>query len=251
MAATYYGTAGSPADNAAQDDVAITITPPASMQAGDLPVVICVSMVQSPTYDISVTTTGGQTWTADTVQTNDATYKTLKLFYVSAFTGSWGANPVFTPSSVGTFSPYMARMIVIRGTSTASTWALDQAAQHSTYTAPGSPFTMTRAGQTSTGASGVNLAFFTALGGLPTFGSLTAGWANPGGTTQFRNTYNNDLVLGIAYRLFTSAGASGSVSMNQSATGYAGRTSIITFSETVPSLSPPPRRMNYGALFQF
>lgn len=231
-AVTYFGTAGSPADNSAQDDVAITITPPASMQAGDLPYVECTSMVQSPSYDISVTTTGGQTWTSGTVQSNDATYKTLKIFYVLAFTGTWGANPVFTPSSTGTFSTFSCRMLVFRGSSTSVTWSVDQAAQYATYTAPGSPFTMTRAGQTVTGSSGVTIASFTALGGLPTFSSLTGGWANPGGTTQFRNSYNSDLVTGFAYKLITSSGATGSVSMNQSATGYAGRTSVITFAES-------------------
>lgn len=242
-AVTYFGTAGSPADNATQDDVTITITPPASMQAGDVPLVACASEGQNAGYTINNTNAGGQTWTSETVHGNDAVAKTLRLFWVAAFTGTWGTNPQFAPSTTGSFVAFTCRMWVFRGSSTSVTWAIDVAESATSYSAPGSPFDVTTTGQTLTGSSGVVINVDTAIGGLPTWSNQSSGsgWVAPT-PAQVRNTYGAHS-LAMLYKIYSASGASGNVTNRQSATGYPGWKVIISLKEVggvTPAFSAGP-----------
>ena len=127
---TYFGSASVPADGASAVNATtqVTITPPASMLAGDLVVVSCVSGA-SNTWSNGVT--GGQTWTAETAYQGTAG-PWCRLFWCT-FNGTWGANPRFD-STVGTNTS--AIMHVFRPSATTKVWAIDVAQATTQYSAP-------------------------------------------------------------------------------------------------------------------
>jgi hypothetical protein len=241
MAVTYFGSASNVADNSAGfDDAAYeAITPPASMVTGDLALVLAAEATSSGA--ITVGTTGGQIWTSLTSNESASPQICQRLFWCR-FNGTWSTNPTFAPAHVGDFQDFSAIMVVFRPSSGANLWSVDVAESAATYTAPGTPFDVTTTGQTAIGTSGVFVNIDTCVG-VPTWAIQTGGWSNPT-NTQWRNSANNLLSTSIAYKIFTGAGASGSVTNRQSVTGYAGWKSIITFAETVSNKLLPAMMEN-------
>ena len=149
MAITYYGTTSSPADNGTSTATTITLTPPASMTAGDLVYVQCRQR-GSATFSVGVD--GGQTWNSLTRATG--TNIAHQAFWCR-FDGTWDANPRFD-FSAGTNTN--AFMVVFRPTSTSMQWSVDTAESNNPFTAPSTPFTVSITGYTPNNNSNVSIA---------------------------------------------------------------------------------------------
>lgn len=221
MAVTYFGTATNPADNGTLATAAVTITPPASMTAGDL--VVCYCTERNTTHATTNTVTGGQTW--NYIDCYDSGNMQMEIFWCT-FNGTWSADPEFTFSGTTNNS---VQMLVARPTGTSYTWGVDQAFE---FNAETTVTTMTRAGQTITNSSGITFASFQTVDDN-TLGNLTGtGW-NVAGGAQYRNLAGNDNSKGYAYFIHTSASSStGTVTLDQLTLGPDNNTNgIITFYE--------------------
>src|SRR5262245_7286601 len=117
-AITFFGSATNPADNGSlapgAGAVDVAVTPPASMQDGDL--VLMFGMVRDTGVVAGVTTTGGQAWTALTNRDGTAM---MAIGVWARFNGTWSTNPAinFTMSS-GTIGASV-QMLVFRPTASA------------------------------------------------------------------------------------------------------------------------------------
>lgn len=229
MTIAFFGVATSPADNSGLTGPTVTLTPPASMQDGDL---VFVSVrYRASTGTITNSVTGGQAWTAETQY--DTTNIRARAFWCR-FNGTWAANPEFTITT-GT-NAIDAQMLVFRPTSAAYTWSLDAAPATATYTAPSTPFTVTRAGRDTVAPSTVTIAGWHSVDNN-TWGTLSGtGWSKTSLGAQYRNTNNSST---WAYNIRTSQGTVVDVSQNQATLGGdAGSTLLITFAETLVSTAP-------------
>lgn len=236
MAITYFGAASSPADNASQDDTAArSLTPPASMQDGDLAYAVAVWHHPSATRTINQTNAGGQTWFPLTL--HQSTSSQICRAYWCRFDGTWSANPAWQTSN-STTSGFTLYMLVYRPTETTYTWAVDVAEAAVAYAAPGSPFDVAITGQSPTAsASVVTIAIWASTDNNTWALQSPGSWANPGGTTQIRNTaVGDDGSVSAAYLIQTSAGATGDITNRQTVNGGdAGWTLITTFREDAPA----------------
>ena len=211
MTISYFGHAANPADGAtvkfANPDGPIPITPPSGMAAGDL--VFVIVALRDSSASLSVSNTGGQTWTSETeVQLGSATHRR----FWCTFNGTWSANPTFTASYLGTYAKMSAVMLVFRP-SGSPTWAVDVAQATGSVTLS-SPWDVTATGQTAINASTVSIATWVSTYQSPPVAALqTVGWTNPDSQTQWRNTNGTttDLIICAAYKIQTSAGATGNV----------------------------------------
>lgn len=227
---TFFGQATNPADNAASATSPVALTPPASMVAGDLVVMMGITRLASATVAISVT--GGQTWTSETA--GGTTDNTVRVFWCR-YNGTWAADPSISFSSTLCTS---ASMMVFRPTAGTKLWAVDQAISNPAYSAPLSPFTVTITGVTNAQPNTITVAYFTSTDDNA-YNALTgSGWtAGYTGNIYRRNTSGNDQSHVGVYRRSAGSGASGNVTANQSSVGGdAGSTAIISFYEyTAPS----------------
>jgi hypothetical protein len=219
VAITHFGEASVPADNTASNAATQTVTPPASMTAGDLVFVTCSARNSTCTFSVGVD--GGQTWNTLTAQTN--TNLATQSFWCR-FDGTWDASPRFDFSTTTCNTSVMQ---VFRPTDTAKLWDVDQAQSITTFTAA---TTITITGQTRAQASAVSIAHWV-TNDDNSWGNLAgSGWSKTGLTAQFRNTGGNDSSQTFAYNIGT--GASNNVSQDQTANGDdAGVRSIISFYE--------------------
>ncbi len=222
-AVTYFGSASTPADNSTNTASPTAVTPPANMVAGDL---VLLFAFGSGTTDPVISQAGGQSWTALPVRT--ASSRDGRTFWAQ-YNGTWSANPSVTMPGT---SNNIVVMHVFRPTVGTNTWAVDVTEVAATYTAPASPFTVTRAGITTLTNGALAIAIWTSADDN-TWGSLSgAGW-NVLGAAQYRNTSgSNDGSQSFAYQVTATAGPTGNVSKNQAALGGdAGGTAIIAFKE--------------------
>lgn len=245
-AITYFGVASNPADNAnpnTQNNGVYVVTPPASMQAGDLCVMVTQARTTNEALQVMIPAGGdGQTWTSETVQSG--TTISTQLHWCT-FNGTWTSNPAgyIRPQGRGgmmsgcgqslgdTTAPFTTILVVFRPTSTSKTWAIDVAKASTTFAAPSTPFTVTRTGITTVANNVVALAVW-GSGDDNTWGTLSgAGWNQVG--TQWRNLASSDMSTAIAYQIVATGGtATGNVSLNQATLGGdAGNTTIIGLKE--------------------
>jgi len=209
---TFFGLASTPADNAAQDSTTVSVVPPGSMRAGDL--VLLIYGARSSLDNPSITTDGGQTWNA-LPNNQSSTGVTARLWWAQ-FNGTWGANPVLTGSNSAAKTAYMA---VFRPANPTDTWSYEGNYATDNFNAPVSPFDVTHAAGITTVKNGA-LAVAVWLSADDNAWSLqTAGWANPGDLAQVRNTQGSQTALSVAYKVMTTAGATGSVTNRQTANG--------------------------------
>lgn len=222
---TYFASASTPADNGSNTVDLITVTPPASMVAGDLVLVEVVK--QGAGYTFSVNTTGGQSWTQYASVNNAPNHA---LFW-ARFDGTWTADPKFDATLGDT--AISAIMHVFRPTVSACTWALDVTFASSSYTAAAD---ITITGITRVAASAIALAAWNSDPGggqVITWGTLVGtGWSKTGLAAQYRNTGGSDISASFAYNIGT--GATNDVTQTQSFSS-AGTRSIVSFAETCPS----------------
>ena len=163
------------------------ITPPASLQPGDLMVIVAA---YRGTATLTLSETGGQVWTSET--NAQANGQTVRVFW-SQFNGFWTANPAVT-NTTGTLPL------------TVYSFAFDMAP--GLYPVIDVPFVSgSHAGGTVTVPSfDTNTTGVLALAGWisgdnNTWGAVTTGWSTPGGQAQWRNSNGSDSSIAFAYRL--------------------------------------------------
>jgi hypothetical protein len=214
--ATYlFGKASNPADNGTGVTAPCVVTPPGSMQAGDLVfVTVCFSGTSGT---LTVSETGGQSWTSLTTR-NQTRNRTRSFWCV--FNGTWSANPSFTGSGS---SNVIARMLVFRADGgTLTTWVVTAAESSATYAAPSTPFTVTHSGVTTLYDNDLVIVGWTSADDN-TWGTLngsTHSWTAVAGEAQIRNTsgtYQQSVTH--AYMIDAAAGATGTAYQNQATLG--------------------------------
>ena len=91
QAQTFFGTSSLPVDNASAIGPTVTITPPASMLAGDLAIIY--AQYRNTTGTLTIGATGGQSWNAMATYTGST--QNIRIFWCR-FNGTWAANPTVT-----------------------------------------------------------------------------------------------------------------------------------------------------------
>jgi hypothetical protein len=224
---SYFGSASVPVDGAAAANATttLTITPPASMAAGDLVVVLCQSLA-SATWSNGVT--GGQTWNALTAY--NGTAGPYCRYFWCRFNGTWAASPRFDSTSA---TSTMAIMHVFRPYDSSYVWAIDVAQGTTNFAAPSSPFTVTRAGVSTVHGDAVVMASWHSLDDN-TWGANSSNdhWLESG-SAQYRNTSGTDQSVAFCHAITVGTGAGftfGNVSKNQDTLGGdAGVTAIVAW----------------------
>jgi len=209
----------------------------------------------SGTDDFTITLTGGQSWAAHPKHIGygggpDEDRGSFKC-WSATFNGTWASELHVSHSDVptGNFA-FTVTMKVAIPTSASNVWVVDVQEQAASYTTSGS-CDVTRAGQTSLAASTITFTDFTAVDDV-VFTLQTGGWTNPGAVTEWRNPYGSvDMAISSAYKIQTSAGATGSVVNRQTSSGCDdGWTRIVTYKEIAsapaPCLSAPPAGKQLG-----
>ena len=169
-AQTFFGISSSPVDNGAQGgNGAISIVPPAAMQAGDLVVVYAHYRNNSGAFTIN--SAAGQTWTSSTNIGANQTY----FITWCVFNGTWSGNPAVAHSGNNSTVPLTAVMYVYRPSTSNSRWIVNVNQVNSTANSA----TQSITGVTTTLPKTVTMAFWSS-DAPHTWGSLTgAGWVKP------------------------------------------------------------------------
>lgn len=220
----YFGSASVPADNGSNATGQLTITPPASMQRGDLVIVHCESRTATPTWSIGVD--GGQSWTAESAFFNG------RIFWC-VYDGTWDADPRFDCTLSACTS---AVMQVFRGQGTSYGWEQDVAFQG--FNASGPVTTCTITGVTTVTNKAVGVAGWDTQSSR-TWSGLTAGWS-VAGDAQYRNTAQSDQTLTHAYKLMPTAGATGDVSNDKSSATGGFDSWIMAWRNVAPKIAVDP-----------
>ncbi|MCB0775294.1 MAG: T9SS type A sorting domain-containing protein [Chitinophagaceae bacterium] len=221
---TFFGVASSPADNGSNTATTATITPPASMQAGDL--VIIYGEYRNTGGTLTISDDGGQSWTTET-QYNGSNQR-IRIFWCR-FNGTWSSNPQISRGAGGGTRPLSAIMYVFRPTISTNSWVVNVGPNNANPT--GTSISVT--GVTTTLPKTVTMAYW----GSPaatTWGSLSgSGWVKTGLTAQYRNTGGSGQSHTSAYNIQSSTATLANVSQIQSSSQQTA-TSIISWAEIVP-----------------
>lgn len=205
MAITLFAVAANPVDGVTlYDSVERSITPPASMVAGDL---VILRVDRKALNTITMVNDGGQSWNVGTLRQGGSNSARI---YWCRYNGTWTNNPSIQTMASAT-TVISLKMIVARPTSGSNTWAVDAAEAWHPFSAPVSPFDVTATGRTTVAASTFCLASWQSVD-TNTWGLQTAGWTNAG-TAQYRNpdaSTARPISTSDAYKILTSAGATGS-----------------------------------------
>lgn len=204
MAITYFSSASVPADNGTSSGTSpLAITPPGSMQTGDLVIVYLMARNASATF--SVSNTGGQSWTTQTSH-NSSTAVLSSALYWCVFNGTWSASPSFTFSSTTSTTIVMH---VFRPSSTSATWTIDPTDTPTfinklqSFTAT-SPVNNLGGSSTPVNASTISLAIWS-TDDDNTWGTVSgSGWADTG-SAQYRNLAGSDSSAAFAHNIKTSS----------------------------------------------
>lgn len=199
---------------------------------GDL--VVVVAQYRGATT-IEVSEASGQTWNTLSPLIDAANLCRVQYFWCRWSDENYnGNNPGFFANGVAG-SPFTCVGHIFRPTTSTNLWAVDNALASTQYSAPSTPFTVTRTGDTPTNASTVAfVSWHTADSN--TWNSLSGtGWATPG-TAQYRNLTGSLQSSTYAYKIQSSVAATGSVSKNQATNGGdAGVSAIVSFYEFAAS----------------
>jgi hypothetical protein len=222
---TFFGVSTNPSDNGTSSATTISVTPPGSMQAGDL---VVVFLVQRGTATITQNATGGQTWTAlAAAYTVPNTGNTLRLrAFWCEYDGTWTADPSwdFTAGNAT-----QAQMLVFRPSSPSITWAVDTGIANASMTA--SPYTIT--GYTPANNNNVTIAQFSTNSAVTWGGLSGTNWTKSGLADQYRveNAGATDLSTSYAYQIQGIKQATNDVSQTQTGGPVNSGSSIVTFYE--------------------
>ncbi len=228
---TFFGAASTPADNGSQAGATVAVMPPASMVPGDL-VIMFADNRDATSDNLRISEPGGQGWNMVAELQDDATIIS-RMFY-ARFNGTWAANPSVRLTNAAV-TPFSVVMLVFRPSASSKFWVPDVGPNHASFAAPSSPYTVSITGITTVAPSTVSIALWT-VAAANTWGTLSgAGWSQSGLQSQYRNTNGSGQSLAIAYKIQSAAGATGNVSLNESASSP-GLTMIFSLGEvTLPS----------------
>jgi hypothetical protein len=206
---TFFGIAANPADLGSTTSAsAVAVTPPASMQAGDLVYMVGLHFSEIATDNIAISAAGGQSWTdvAPVTVHETGIYPTRSKGFWCKFNGTWATDPsINMPTDTAGGSVVM---LVFRPTDGGNTWAIDNA--ESVINA-GSTITHTITGVTPTNSSTVAIAVWINKT-IKVWSNLAGtGWVEAG-TSQYRNQADNDRTMSFAYKIQATASATGNVS---------------------------------------
>jgi hypothetical protein len=181
------------------------VTPPASMQVGDLYVIVAT---YSGTATLSLSQTGGQTWTAEAnIQVNGLT---TRVFWCR-YNGAWTANPSIT-NTTGTqpLTLYSFAFATTAGMHPEIDVAFDSAVHNGgSVTVPG----------LTTNTAGALALVGWISNDNNTYSAPGAGWSTMGGQQQWRNDNGSDNTIALAYRVMPTPGATGAVTRSQTDNG--------------------------------
>lgn len=227
MAISFFDFASNPTDNGTLPfqvgNAVYEVTPPASMQTGDLCLMLLGARNANTYY--SMVASDGQTWT-ELVEFR-ANSLTMQVF-MCRFNGTWTTNPGFacasSPStgkaaltmgcsgSTVTTRNYSGVLLVFRPTATTNSWSVDVAAVTNSVAAPSSPFTISVTGINTIDPNAVAIGIILSQDNN-TWGNMTGTWTQIG--TQFRNNQSAHQSFVLAYKLMPVAGATGNFSFDQ------------------------------------
>jgi PQQ-dependent dehydrogenase (s-GDH family) len=213
---SYVGTASNVTDGGNVVGPTAALTPPASMQAGDLVIVYAQHRATGATLTMSTNT--GQIWSTVT-SVNNANNQSFFIFSCR-YNGSWTNNPVISGGS-GTVQ-LTAAMYVFRPSNANKGWTVNLGPTNTT----GGTNPNTIAGGTTTIARTVSMAFWGSAGNN-SWGTFSGtNWTKGTLPAQIRNAGTNSQSLSAAYQIRTSTGGTNSVTQTQSATTTANKTFI-------------------------
>lgn len=238
MAITFRGVTATPSDLSALSDATgvITLDKDADVFAaavpGDLIIVLLAHRDGAPVLTVGVD--GGQSWSTFAMYSPGSS-SSGQVFWCR-FNGTWDVDPAFNTTGTGG-NAITAVAVVFTPSSALNTWAVD-VTQSNGNAVPTTPFDVTATGHTVLTVPSVTFAYWfntNSTGGQ--WALQTAGWNNPNGETQWRNTQGTDLSVSAAYKINTATGSTGNVANRQvTATGIASYWGVITFKEVhVPS----------------
>jgi hypothetical protein len=230
-AITFFGISNCPADGSAHNSatgIAYSCTPPSSMVAGDM--VIAVATQYEPSFALSNSTTGGQTWSVIGTADYSNGYSMLTEYYCAIFTGTWSGDPSFVSSaSYGGFAMSVDLIVYRPGAGKQLSCTPDVALTYGQYNVTTSTITIT--GQTPTASASVVTLAAWRWADAETMSGLTAGWTTRGVDDDILNSAGGTIGRSFADKIQSSAGATGNVTLTASAMPAA-VTSIVTFKET-------------------
>lgn len=237
-APTFHGIVTDPADtpgSLTEPQTNLTLTPVASMQAGDLCIIRWYNENGSAGDGLGFGSgDGGQTWTTDNTSGSYSYSGTAAGHKIAwcTFNGSWGTLNWNAPSKSGTRGCGV-QMIVFRPDSTSKVWQLDTSASWNGFSAPsGPPYDVTVTGITPSHSDSVTLVGICSDDDN-SYSFSGSGFSTTGLGAQYRNQGGSDLATSYAYALQGSATATGNATFTQSALGPdAGSTFIIAFYAT-------------------
>jgi hypothetical protein len=224
---TFVGFSENPVDGAAATN---TADPTAelvdiSAQAGDL--CILYAWKRTASGAISISNTGGQSWTALTTTASANATLSANVFWC-IFNGTWSAHTSVTFNATTNNNIVM---VAFRPATAGDTWAVD-AAQTGTFVDRAAAASFTITGWTPNHAKNVNFAAWN-TDDDNTWGTLTGtNWTKTSLTAQYRNTSGSDASASFAYQLQNAAAATNNVSQTELTLGNdGGLTFAICFYE--------------------
>lgn len=229
MAPALFDVASNPAHDGSEVGAQLTVTPPASMVAGQLVIVAQVTKSGSATFAVGVT--GGQTW----IDEGFVTISTNRVIQVWSciFNGTWAANPRFDVSAVG--NNHSVAMGVMNPSS-GFHWVgagTDSGTQNGS--APSTPFDITLTGVTTSGPNRIAVSFVMSTDDNE-WTVQTGGWNH---IIRVDNLGSTDSSMAMAWKDMPSAGGTGDVVWRQTQNGgdvWIGR--IMTFYEEADGGGP-------------
>jgi hypothetical protein len=221
---TLFGSASTPADNSTNTADPTAVTPPASMQDGDLVVMFALARVAGLTMTISAS--GGQSWNSGTQRST--TNLSMRMFWCR-FNGTWGANPSV---SFGSTTCNTVVMQVFRPNIVSDAWSVSAGDASNTFIGGTTP---TITGITPIDNSVVTVACWGTTGSAGTFSNPLPGWSQAG-TAQYRNTSGSGMTGAVAY-ILDGPNASGNVQQTVSPTAAAGMGIIVSFADNARAVS--------------
>jgi hypothetical protein len=235
MAISIFDIASHPSDGGSFNETSVpcVLTPPASMIAGQLVVLLSASMSANAARLHKISQAGGQIW--NTAFTTTSGFNT-GVFWCQ-FNGAWSASPSVTVTSNVSSEGFQAAMVVANPSGASPTWGMESAGTNTNYSAPGSPFDVTVPGLTTVAQNTLALAYWiTGISSFPTFTLQTPGWSNPAAQAQWRNASRG--TISVACQVPSAPGPTGSVTNRMSAS-QGGWANLLVFSD---GLSAPISR---------
>lgn len=205
------GTTSQPADNGSQSGPTVIIDPtgltPSTAVEGDLVVIIAHQRVTGVGTSMTISATGGQTWTTENQIEYDPTINIAVRIFWCRFNGTWDAPDPSVTVGIST-APLQAFMVAFQPTVSTNIWGKDADQVNAQFTGAGAPDPVSITGRTTIKASTVT------IGGW--FTAMVNRWFTPTGWTgahlgsaQYRNTAGSDQTCTFMHTIRTTAGATG------------------------------------------